>query len=85
MIAVQLMKLNFIQPAPNRSVGVVKPEGEHSDGLRAEKPANVPAHFQPLEPALISQAIPAFYIGRNKEGFWVARDANGQIGGTLSA
>src|ERR1700692_3887337 len=39
------------------------------------------AQFQPLDPGVVKDAIPAFFIGRNKEGFWVARDVNGQIGG----
>jgi hypothetical protein len=41
----------------------------------------VTAQFQPLDPGIVNDAIPAFFIGRNKEGFWVARDVNGQIGG----
>jgi hypothetical protein len=39
------------------------------------------AQFQPLDPGIVNDAIPAFFIGRNKEGFWVARDVNGRIGG----
>jgi hypothetical protein len=31
--------------------------------------------------AVISEAIPLFYIGRNKNGLWVAREAEGCIGG----
>src|SRR6202163_1837313 len=46
----------------------------------AESPTVI-AQFQPLDAGIVSEAIPAFFIGRNKEGFWVARDANGQIGG----
>lgn len=42
---------------------------------------HVATQFQPLDPDIVSQAIPAFYIGRNREGFWVARDARGQTGG----
>jgi hypothetical protein len=34
-----------------------------------------------LEAGIVSDAIPAFFIGRNKDGFWVARDAKGRIGG----
>jgi hypothetical protein len=41
----------------------------------------VTAQFRPLDPGIVNEAIPAFFIGRNKEGFWVARDAKGQIGG----
>jgi hypothetical protein len=31
--------------------------------------------------AILSNAIPFFYIGRNRHGFWVAREAEGKIGG----
>jgi hypothetical protein len=37
--------------------------------------------FRPLDAGIISDAIPAFYISRNKDGFWVARDAKGRTGG----
>ena len=50
----------------------------------APPPAGSPtviAQFQPLDPGIVNAAIPAFFIGRNKEGFWVARDARGRIGG----
>jgi hypothetical protein len=47
----------------------------------ADKPATVTAPFRPLDPDIVSEVIPAFFIGRNKEGFWVARDVNGRIGG----
>ena len=49
--------------------------------LTAEQRATVTAQFQPLDPGVVSADIPAFFIGRNKEGFWVARDVSGQIGG----
>jgi hypothetical protein len=39
------------------------------------------AQFRPLDPAIVNETIPAFFIGRNLEGFWVARDAHGRIGG----
>jgi hypothetical protein len=39
------------------------------------------AQFQPLDPGIVSEAIPAFFIGRNQDGLWVARDAKGRIGG----
>ncbi len=56
------------------------PIGE-SPGAVPEPRATVTAQFRPLDPGIVNEAIPAFFIGRNKEGFWVARDANGQIGG----
>ena len=37
--------------------------------------------FRPLDASIVSDAIPAFFIGRNKDGFWVARDAKGRNGG----
>ena len=42
------------------------------------KPA---AALRPLDPDVVSTAIPAFFIGRNGAGLWVAREANGRIGG----
>jgi hypothetical protein len=39
------------------------------------------APFRPLDASIVSDAIPAFFIGRNRDGFWVARDAKGRIGG----
>jgi hypothetical protein len=48
---------------------------------QAADPATRGAQFLPLDPGCVSDAIPAFFIGRNSEGFWVARDAKGRIGG----
>jgi hypothetical protein len=45
------------------------------------QPAKVTAQFRRLDPGIVNAEIPAFYIGRNTEGFWVARDVNGKIGG----
>lgn len=49
--------------------------------LRSFKPADITAEFRRLDAEVLSDAIPAFFIGRNMEGFWVARDVDGQIGG----
>jgi hypothetical protein len=38
-------------------------------------------HFRPLDPGIVNEAIPAFFIGRNGDGFWVAREVKGRIGG----
>jgi hypothetical protein len=40
-----------------------------------------PTKFQPLDPDIVSASIPAFFIGRNRAGFWVAREANGRMAG----
>lgn len=37
--------------------------------------------FRPLDPDVVSAAIPAFFIGRNRAGLWVARDVHGSVGG----
>jgi hypothetical protein len=69
MIAVQLTDPNLSgRPAPRRPAG---------------ETATVTTQFQPLDPDTVSDAIPAFFIGRNKEGFWVARDAKARIGGVF--
>ncbi|UQD71404.1 hypothetical protein JEY40_37055 [Bradyrhizobium japonicum] len=39
------------------------------------------AGLGPIDPDVISTAIPAFFIGRNGAGLWVAREAHGRIGG----
>jgi hypothetical protein len=39
------------------------------------------AALRPLDPDVVSAAIPAFFIGRNRAGLWVAREANERVGG----
>jgi len=65
--------------APGDADAVVEQDSERDGGLN--RPETVTAQFQPLDPGIVNEAIPAFFIGRNKEGFWVARHVNGQIGG----
>jgi hypothetical protein len=47
----------------------------------ADESANRAVQFQPLDSAIVNKSIPAFFIGRNQDGFWVARDTKGLIGG----
>jgi len=49
--------------------------------LPNDKLADSATPFRPLDAGILSEAIPAFFIGRNQDGFWVARDAKGRIGG----
>ena len=80
MIAVQLMSPDLpLRQAPRRSTAAI--EQESAGILPTEEPAAVTAQFLPLDPGIVNEAIPAFFIGRNMEGFWVARDVKGQIGG----
>ena len=80
MIAVQPTSLDLARRAPSLSAAV-ELECARSASPPADMPAKVTAQFQPLDPGIVSETIPAFFIGRNKEGFWVARDAKGRIGG----
>lgn len=82
MIAVQLTSPDLMRrPAPGRSTAAIEQNGERSGNLPAEEPAKVTTEFRPLDGDIVNEAIPAFFIGRNMEGFWVARDVNGKIGG----
>ena len=81
MIAAQLASPDPMRRTPTRSTVAIEREAERSGTLPVEDPPTVTAQFQPLDPGIVSDEIPAFFIGRNKEGFWVARDVNGQIGG----
>jgi hypothetical protein len=45
---------------------------------QAETPS---LELQPLGEDILSAAIPAFFIGRNKAGLWVVRETRGRIGG----
>ena len=65
--------------APRRSTAAI--ERGSAAILPTEEAAAVTAQFLPLDPSIVNEAIPAFFIGRNMEGFWVARDVKGQIGG----
>jgi hypothetical protein len=48
---------------------------------QAPKSSTATTLFQPLDPGVLNESIPAFFIGRNADGFWLARDVKGQIGG----
>jgi len=46
-----------------------------------EHATSAPARFQPLDPCILNETIPAFFIGRNSDGLWVARDVKERMGG----
>lgn len=68
------------QHAPQRSANAVARDSQRA-GLAPDQPATAATPFQPLDPGIVNATIPAFFIGRNREGFWLARDVKGQIGG----
>jgi hypothetical protein len=69
------------RPAPAHSTAVIEQECRRSRILPPDQPASGTAPFQPLDPGIVNETIPAFFIGRNQQGFWLARDAKGKIGG----
>jgi hypothetical protein len=81
MIAMQLVSQDLSRRMQRPSTAAVEQERAHAGRQPADESARVTAQFQPLDPGIVSEAISAFFIGRNMEGFWVARDVNGQIGG----
>lgn len=50
------------------------PETKHASALRQTA-------LCPIDPDVVSTAIPAFFIGRNRAGLWIAREAKGRAGG----
>jgi hypothetical protein len=48
---------------------------------QAREPSSPPACFEPLDPGIISASIPAFFVGRDRDGFWLVREAKGESGG----
>lgn len=64
-----------IPTGQNPLPGQTAPEG----ALKSANPDTPP--FQRPGADILNEAIPAFFIGRNRSGFWVARDAGGKSGG----
>jgi hypothetical protein len=50
---------------------------------QALAPSAQPNCFQPLDPGVVNASIPTFFVGRNRDGFWIARDAKGENGGVF--
>src|ERR1700755_1257828 len=50
---------------------------------RLTSPSPQPNCFQPLDPSDVCASIPAFFIGRNRDGFWIVRDDKGDQGGVF--
>lgn len=74
---VQVIVRDPVLCSPKHSAAAVERSGVSS----SNHPATGTTQFRPLDSGIVSEAIPAFFIGRNKDGFWVARDVKGQVGG----
>src|ERR1700751_5768898 len=61
-----------------REAGKARPPPPRDDQAM---PVPQQASFRPLDPNILSESIAAFFIGRNADGFWVARERRGRIGG----
>jgi hypothetical protein len=59
------------KPSTATSPSPVRNEPQHAGGTSFLRPG----------PEDLSEAIPVFFIGRNKDGHWVARGADGKSGG----
>ena len=82
MIAMQLTCPDILKrQAPGRSTAAVEPDSRSSGILPIDQLTAVTTPFQPLDPGIVNEAIPAFFIGRNKDGLWLARDVKGKLGG----
>src|SRR5258705_7622763 len=81
MIASQLMSHDFSRSAVQHATASSERDAGRSDVAPPAASAPIATRFQPLDPGVLNEAIPAFFIGRNSDGFWVARDARGRIGG----
>ena len=81
MIAMSIMYPNLPkQHALMSSANAVAQDSQRA-GPAPEQHVSAATPFQPLDPGILNASIPAFFIGRNKEGFWIARDVKGQTGG----
>ena len=78
-----MMRGNPLLGRPKRSAAVVEYQPERADISTAGGAATDSAPFQPLDSSIVSDTIPEFFIGRNGQGFWVAREATGRIGGVF--
>jgi hypothetical protein len=82
MIAVRPTSSDLLRgQAPRLSPAAMAAESARTGILPVEAPPTITAQFRPLDPGIVNEAIPAFFIGRNREGFWIARDVKGRIGG----
>jgi hypothetical protein len=77
---IAMSAMTYSEQFPGRATGE-----RPSSGSRA---SDAPAKFEPAVtsfarpgPDVLSRAIPVVFIGRNRAGFWVARDADGKFGG----
>jgi len=57
------------------------PQSPIGQGEPLRTGGNRPSFPQRPNPQTLSETIPLYFITRNKNGFWIAREAEGRIGG----
>jgi hypothetical protein len=82
MIAIPLTRPDISREPTSRHSPATTGQDSRPTGILPGGGASlVTAPFAPLDPGIVNEAIPAFFIGRNRDGFWLARDVKGQTGG----
>lgn len=62
--------------------GPDNPQRRRAGSEESDRGAHVAGNLPPRPSSeIFSDAIPLFFIGRNKDGFWVARESDGRTGG----
>jgi hypothetical protein len=80
MIAMPLTCPDLSQQQTQRLAATAQ-DGRRTGILPGGETSHVTTPFAPLDPGIVNEAIPAFFIGRNSDGFWLARDVKGKSGG----
>ena len=82
MIAMTLTRPDISREQTSRHSGATTAQDSRTTGVLPGGGASLDtAPFAPLDPGIVNAAIPAFFIGRNSDGFWLARDVKGKTGG----
>ena len=81
MIAMPLTCPDISREQASRYSPATTAQDSRPTGILPGGASLVAAPFAPLDPGIVNEAIPAFFIGRNSDGFWLARDVKGKAGG----
>jgi hypothetical protein len=73
--------LNAEAPLLRAMCLVVKSHRSNSEPSRHCPQGNAVRTFRRPDASVLSKSIPLFFIGRNKNGLWIAREAEGRAGG----
>jgi hypothetical protein len=70
--------MTYSDELPGTVAGQKLPSGSPDAAAKRE---HAVTSFQRPGPEILNRTIPAVFIGRNRNGVWVARDADGKFGG----